>query len=1071
MAVLAAGVAATVAALPERALAWAPPGVRYEIDVRLDPVRNRLEGWATIHYRSGADSALTALWLHAYPNAFSSHETVYAREGERGDADYDIRFAPSRERGWMALDSATVDGAPAALTLDETLARVDLPHGRWLAPGDSVSLRVRFEVQVPRPFDRFGHQGEDYSCAQWYPKIVVHDEDGWALDPYHYYAEFYGEFATYDVSITLPDDHWVGATGLFVGAEGGDNGVPLLQAPADSVDVRLRAVPGAAARDGDPRDVSPLGPWPRQALRVVPPGEEPFAVEREAGVSWRVPVGAPIHYHYEWVDSADSIRVERDEQGRGRPLRSFTAWRDTTIADTLLAMIPAPAPADSALPSLKTLRYHAEQVHDFAWVSSPRYVGSDTTWSGVAVRALVFRDDADDWKDVLGYTVASLERFTSWVGPYRYPQITSAEAWMGAAAMEYPMLTMNDPELADWKLDFLDATIGHETGHNWFYGMIANDERRYPWIDEGFTQDLETRYVRERFPRGTWPHRERFPWIAPVHHNETAERSLLQRHYARDEQPCSTAADRVASYAIYAATAYDRPVTMLRTLRGAWGDSLADAFVHRVYQRGLFRHVRPRDIESAARETLGEDGVAFLRRWIETNASADFSLAGVRRERVGEGWRSSVTVRRCGGLSYPVPVEARYEDGTRETKRVAVPEREATVVFTGRSRLQEAVVDPRSEVYDVNRLNHRSGLLPPMRWRPISDYAAPAEVSVLYGPTVWHGEAEGMRLGGWFEGRFLPGADFPRGIRSFEGGWNVGAGDGSVAWRAGVARRVGALGARGSVRALAVHDAGLTRGEITLSNWITGPGRRHPWWTWEVKGRYLDRDAPDTNGGRPPPPDFKPRVDPALWSDGKRVVASVLLRRETKIPRLHETMTLQGTYGIDPDRSGEDRGGFAAGSMEWRQRFDLGATGRFHVDTRLFMAATEEDVPREFLFHAVEATRLETADRFYANDRGPLRESEHFWAEGGGGLRGYVGRDLQGAAVRSASVGVRHDRWPLALFFDAGRLGKRADFKAGAQTDVTLADAGIGWDLGVVRLYAPVWVSRPEPGENPWDAR
>jgi len=106
----------------------------------------------------------------------------------------------------MTLDSASVEGVEARVTVEETLARIDLP--RPLAPGDSTTFRVHFRVGIPSVFDRFGHSGSRYSIAQWYPKMVVIDEKGWALDPYHYFAEFYGEFATYDVAITLPDEQW-----------------------------------------------------------------------------------------------------------------------------------------------------------------------------------------------------------------------------------------------------------------------------------------------------------------------------------------------------------------------------------------------------------------------------------------------------------------------------------------------------------------------------------------------------------------------------------------------------------------------------------------------------------------------------------------------------------------------------------------------------------------------------------------------------------------------------------------------------------------------------------------------
>jgi hypothetical protein len=184
------------------ASAVTPPGVSYRIDCRLDPARHRLTGWATLRYRSGADTSLPSLYFHSYPNAFRDNHTVYAQEGERYGGDYGLRFSKLEDRGWMTLDSCTVDGVPAAVDVQETLSRVDLPHP--LAPGDSTEVRVRFVVQIPTHFDRLGRSGNRYSISQWYPKIVVYDKRGWRLDPFHYFSEFYGEFGTYDVSITLP---------------------------------------------------------------------------------------------------------------------------------------------------------------------------------------------------------------------------------------------------------------------------------------------------------------------------------------------------------------------------------------------------------------------------------------------------------------------------------------------------------------------------------------------------------------------------------------------------------------------------------------------------------------------------------------------------------------------------------------------------------------------------------------------------------------------------------------------------------------------------------------------------
>lgn len=76
----------------------------------------------------------------------------------------------------MTVDSVTVDGAPASFRVDETIGRIDLPHP--LEPHDSLTLSLTFADQVPRPYARFEHVGEEYTVSQWYPKIAVYDERG-----------------------------------------------------------------------------------------------------------------------------------------------------------------------------------------------------------------------------------------------------------------------------------------------------------------------------------------------------------------------------------------------------------------------------------------------------------------------------------------------------------------------------------------------------------------------------------------------------------------------------------------------------------------------------------------------------------------------------------------------------------------------------------------------------------------------------------------------------------------------------------------------------------------------------
>jgi len=1066
------------------AAAVTPPGLRYAIDVRLDPARHRLDGWQTTVYRSGADSALPAIHLHAYPNAFSGPHSVYGREGER-DEDYSLRFTPESDRGWMTIDSVTADGAPASIFVEETIARIDLPSP--LAPGDSITLRLHFAVQVPIPFGRFGRAGENYAVAQWYPKVVVYDDLGWHLDPYHYQSEFYGDYGSFDVAITLPDGHWVGATGVAAGVEGGDNDIPLAaaQTSRDSVTVSL----SVALAD------SVAGQWPAGGLEaetdLFDAKHAPISVTvpREGSVTLRVPRGAPVHYSYRWLgggpgarragsqrgagarDKAGSRqttdgREEADDEGRPGPLRLIVATRDTSITDTLRALAAEPAPGDTILPSLKTVRFRAEKVHDFAWVASPEYVRSDTTWSGIAVRALVYRHDQEHWRTLAAMTVDALEHHTALVGPYVWPQFTAAETFIGGGAMEYPMLVMNDPDQYSPYFHLLDDTNGHEVGHSWFYGMLGSDERAHAWMDEGFAQYIGDDYTDSTYPDGLIRLAGGLSRLGRYTAFDRDEQRYLQAAWARDEQPIATPADSFRGYGRYAVGSYSKPTCMLHTLRGVLGDSVFVAFLHEYYRRNLLRHPRPADVVKAAEDVSGRDLSAFFREWLVGVERAGFAIGRVRKERTGAGHRSAVTVRRTETMVFPVTVEARFADGSRQEARVTPHDRETVAVFESQAPLVEATLDPVHEMVEMDRLDNRTGRFPPIQLRPL--YAVPTSeaIGAAYGPTLWEGEVEGVRLGGWINGSYLPSRDFPMGIRGFEGGLNVGTTNGAVAYRAGAWRRWGALGARSRVRALVVRDEGMFRAVMSAGNIATAPSRLHPYHWWEISLEYRDRTQ-------------LPPVDASYWSLDQTVEASATIGVETCGPRRLERAEL--TFRRGALSYPGSTGGTANAQYTWvaataRQTLDLLPRGDLKVTWRVAAGTALGGVPLERQLDIAEDGRIEALRYFYANDRGPLRDTGHFFVAGGGGLRAYAGRAILGQSLLAGSLEVSHRTRPIFLFADIGRvdadgIGESRGTPLSPLAGRTLADAGAGVKLGPVTLTIPFWVDHPDEDEGNWDFR
>jgi len=195
----------------------APEVASYTMAVRLDPAAHQLSGQAAITYRNTTQHAIPDLVFHLYLNAFKSMDTVFMKESGgqlRGD-----RFVEG-DSGWIEVDALRLkDGAELALlpVEDGTLARALLPSD--IPPGGQVELELSFRAQLPRVFARTGWAPDAsgdpfFLVGQWFPKLGVWTDDGWNAHVFHGNAEFFADFGSYNVAITLPEGYTSGATGL-----------------------------------------------------------------------------------------------------------------------------------------------------------------------------------------------------------------------------------------------------------------------------------------------------------------------------------------------------------------------------------------------------------------------------------------------------------------------------------------------------------------------------------------------------------------------------------------------------------------------------------------------------------------------------------------------------------------------------------------------------------------------------------------------------------------------------------------------------------------------------------------
>ena len=184
----------------------------YAIDVRLDDRDHTLHGQLELRYTNHAPRALDSIVFHLWPRAYRNENTAFARQQLRNGSTR-FHFAAEEDRGDLDGLAFRVDGAATDFryTRDPDIAVLRLPQS--LAPGASTTITTPFRVKIPASFSRLGHVGESYQITQWYPKPAVYDRDGWHAMPYLDQGEFYSEFGDFRVTITLPENYVVAATG------------------------------------------------------------------------------------------------------------------------------------------------------------------------------------------------------------------------------------------------------------------------------------------------------------------------------------------------------------------------------------------------------------------------------------------------------------------------------------------------------------------------------------------------------------------------------------------------------------------------------------------------------------------------------------------------------------------------------------------------------------------------------------------------------------------------------------------------------------------------------------------
>ena len=188
--------------------------VNHTIDVRLNDKNHTLIAEQSIEYTNNSPNDLDVLWFHIWPNAYKNNSTALAKH-ELDGGSKELWNASEEERGYITDLNFTINGKKVDWRYHtEHIDICKLILNKPIKAGETVVIKTPFKVKIPNAkFSRLGHVGQSYMITQWYPKPAVYDREGWHTMPYLSQGEFYSEFGSYNVSITLPLNYTVGSTG------------------------------------------------------------------------------------------------------------------------------------------------------------------------------------------------------------------------------------------------------------------------------------------------------------------------------------------------------------------------------------------------------------------------------------------------------------------------------------------------------------------------------------------------------------------------------------------------------------------------------------------------------------------------------------------------------------------------------------------------------------------------------------------------------------------------------------------------------------------------------------------
>jgi hypothetical protein len=356
-------------------------------------------------------------------------------------------------------------------------------------------------------------------------------------------------------------------------------------------------------------------------------------------------------------------------------------------------------------------RFIAPNVHDFSWAADPLFTHDYIDVEGGPRVHFFYKSDSkyvNLWQEFQPNSVEFLKFFSEIIGKYPYDQYSIIMA--GDGGMEYAMCTFIDG-VGHPTLYSLYSVTSHEIAHTWFQFLMATNESKHSWMDEGFTSYIDDVALNVVLEQGkalpnAGAYKDYFRWVA-----------------TGLEEPMTTHADRFKYNTGYGMSAYDKGSIFLSQLQYVIGKENFDNTLKRYFDDWSFKHPKPNDFIRSAEKVSGLELDWYLLDWAQSTMTIDYSVNSL----YGVDNKTRIVLKRIGQMGMPIDLRIKLKSGEildynipMTKMRGSKPLQSSTLLKSwswakpyyevwldiDSKNISKITIDPKNEMADINRDNN-----------------------------------------------------------------------------------------------------------------------------------------------------------------------------------------------------------------------------------------------------------------------------------------------------------------------------------------------------------------------------